>query len=263
MVRPFYYVQSIRSSDNAIMVTTNHIKETHRRGSSNEAVTEKTHSFFAHLDKGDVEWLLDHAAGYDAYQIGESFVLFTKGGHNIRVTPCMTVSAPNKDDESFVLCRIEEAPKGEEYTELFELACKFTPPGSNLSFAPGKYIVKTTVSIMMEVKQLKRSDSSSSDGTIKDVNAAYENIYAPASVSSDFELIVGNGDKTKTTIGVNRTSLFGFFPHMETMLGDALTDTKLEMPEGDPQDLHTLLKVFRKRKKVRMPGQHSTYVSHK
>jgi hypothetical protein len=269
MGRPSYDFQSICCSDNAIMVTTNDIKETHRPR-SNEDVTEETHRpswekeedrFFAHLDKEDVEWLLDHAAEYNAYQIGESFVLFMKGGNDIRVAPCLTVPAPVQGG-SFVCCEIEEAPKGEEYTELFELACKFTPPGSKLSFAPGKYSFATTCSSMIEVKQLKRSDPSSSDGTIKDVNAAYENIYAPASVSLDFELLVGKGANTKT-VGVNRALLFCFFRHLETMLGDALTDTKLELPELDPQAVKRVLKAFSTRKEVSMPFQHTEYVAFK
>ena len=93
------------------------------------------------LDKDDVEWLLDRAPGYNAYEIGESFVLFTKRHNDIRNAPSFRVQGPGEIDydQRVVHFNIEEVPKGEAYTELLELACKFTPSGSKLSFAPGMY----------------------------------------------------------------------------------------------------------------------------
>jgi hypothetical protein len=73
-----------------------------------------------------------------------------------------------------------------------------------------------------------------------------------AVVPFDFELIVGNGDQKKT-IRVNRAILLCSFPHIETRFGDALTDTKLELPELDPWAVESVLGAFSSRKEVRMP----------
>jgi hypothetical protein len=269
---PWYGFKAVCSSGNAIMVTNNDIKETHRPGSSKEDVPEDTHNsreeedkdedeedededenlFYARLDEEDVEWLLDRAPEYSAYQIGESFVLFTKGHNGIRETPRLDVPGSYNMYEPCVRCCIEEAPKGEEYNELFELACKFTPPWSKLSFAPGMYSLAATTPFLIKVKQLKRSDSSS-DGTSNLINSADDGMDAPApTVPFDFELIVGNGDEKKT-IGVNRALFFYCFPHVETKFGDACMDTKLELPELDPQAVERVLKVFSSRKDVAKP----------
>ena len=245
MGRHWYDFKTICSSDYAIMVTNKGIKETHRPGSTKEDVKEKMHSSIgeededlldAPLHKEDVEWLLDRAPEYNAYQIGESFVLFTKGQNDMREAPCLEVPGPYEIEEEYRLIRfhIEEAPKGELYTELFELAGKFTPSGSKLSFPPGKYSFATTDSWLLKVKQLKRWSNYNT------------------TVPLDFELIVGNGDKMKI-IGVNRALLLCCFPHIETRFGDALTDTKLELPKLDPQAVESLLGAFSSRHQVRMP----------
>jgi hypothetical protein len=129
----------------------------------------------APLDKEDVEWLLDQAPEYNAYEISKSFVLFTKTHNDMRETPVLSMPALN-DIEDFLRVNIAGASKGEDYTELFELACKFTPSGRKLSFAPGKYSFAASSCYMLEVTQLKRSDSSSDD-TSKQINTADENTY--------------------------------------------------------------------------------------
>ena len=164
---------------------------------------------------------------------------------------------------------IEEVSKGQEYTELLGLARKFTPSGSKLSFAPGKYSFAATY-YTLEVKQLKRSDFSSDgtgdnvdddsgDGTDDDDD---DDIHAlvtvPETVLFDFKLIVGKG-KNKKTIGVNRALLFCSFPHLETMLSDALMNTKLELPELDPQAVLSVLEAFSSRKVVKMPHPQCDY----
>jgi hypothetical protein len=181
------------------------IKEEDKGEDEDEDEDKQEDRLDAPLDKADVLWLLDRAQGYNAYEIGESFVLFTKGHNDIREAPCLNVPGPYEieDDHLFVRFNIEEAPKGESYTELFELACKFAPSGSKLSFAPGKYSFAATTSYMLKVKQLKRSDSSSHD-TSKKRKAA--DIDAPATVPFDFELIVGSGEKKKT-IGVKQSPI--------------------------------------------------------
>ena len=242
-----YYFKAMCSSDYAIMITNKDIKETHRPGSTNKDVKEATHGsssgkqdeeeeedeeededlLDARLDKEDVDWLLDNAPDFKAYQISEAFVLFTKAHNDIRETPCVYVQGPyNIEHEDYKVCfNIEDAPKGEDYTELFELARKFTPPGSKLSFAPGKYSFAASRSSMLEVKQLKRFD---------------------------FGLIVGKGDE-KETVGVNRAVFLCCFPHVETRFGDALMDTKLELPELNPQAVQKVLDTYSSRKKVKRP----------
>jgi len=196
-------------------------------------------------------------------------VLFTKGHSDIRKTPSVSVPGYRIVEDRYKLFRfdIEEAPKGEEYTELLELARKFTPSGSKLSFAPGKYSFVAT-SFTVEVKQLKRSDSSS-DGTCDNIDDNSgdgtdddDDIHAlvtvPETVLFDFKLIVGKG-KNKKTIGVNRALLFCSFPHLETMLSDALMETKLEFPELDPQAVLSVLDAFSSRKVVKMPDPQCDY----
>jgi hypothetical protein len=264
----WYSFKALCSSAIAIMVTNKDIKATRRP--AGEDVNEEDHDqsgeededddkdcLDAPLDKDDVEWLLDRAPGYNAYEIGESFVLFTKRHNDIRNAPCLEVPGPYEIEYEHRVVRfnIEEAPKGEAYTELLELACKFTPSGSKLSFAPGMYSFAAAESDMLEVKQLKRSDSSSvssSDDTSKEINAAQDDIDSPSMAPSDFELIVGNGAKQKT-IGVNRALFFSSFPHVETILGDSLMDGKLELPELDPQAVQTVLEAFTSRKEVSKP----------
>ena len=158
-------------------------------------------------------------------------------------------------DYTFARFKIEEAPTGEEYTELFELACKFTPPGSKLSFAPGKYSFAATNSDLIYVNQLKKPDSSQESNTVTYDDDILARATIPATVLIDFELIVGNGDKKKT-IGVNRALLFCSFPHLETMLGDPLLDTKLELPNLDPEAVQSVLETFISRKKVSTPFHH-------
>jgi hypothetical protein len=261
----WYDIKTLCSSGTAIMVTNKDIKETRRSGSDKEDEEEYEEEYEeddedrldAPLDKEDVEWLLDQTPEFNAYDISESFVLFTKGHNDIREAPGLYLPAAYVSDDEYKIFRvnIEKAPKGEEYTELFELACKFTPSGSKLSFAPGKYSFATTDSYMLLVTQLKRSDSSSDD-TSKKINPADDNTYAPATVPFDFELIVGNGDKKKK-IGVNRALFFCCFPHLETMFGDAFMDTKLELPELDPRAVQRVLETFFSRKKVSMPGRYT------
>ena len=212
---------------------------------------------------------MGNAPGYNVYQIGKSFVLFTKGYHNLYTSPTLEVDGPYElEGNALVEFKIEEAPMGQEYTELFELACKFTPPGSKLSFAPGKYTFVATVADLIEVKQLNKADSSSGDtsdcdskwnrsnssseGPCKRMKLDDNNIDGAATVPFDFELIVGNGDKKKT-IGVNRALLFCSFPHLETILGDALMESKLELPELDPQAVQRVLEAFSSRRDVRKP----------
>ena len=277
---PWYDFKAICSRDNAIMVSNNDIRATHRPGSTSEDVKvetkgsngeeeedphssseeeEKKELFHGPLDKEVVEWLVDRAPEYNAYQIGESFVLFTKGHNGIHEIPGLYVPGTYIMEDSLVRCSIEEAPKGEEYTELFELARKFTPPGSKLSFAPGIYSFATTFSHWIEVKQLKRSDSSSDD-TSKEINSCddEDDIDIPATVPFDFELIVGNGDEKKT-IKVNRALFFCCFPDAETKLGDAKMDTKLELPELDPEAVQGVLDAFSSRKNAKRPYDHQKY----
>ena len=276
-----YDVKTLCSSGNAIMVTNKDVKATRRpAGSSKDDVKEETHSSSGEddedeeedrlddpLDKEDIDWLLDRAPGYNAYQLGESFVLFTKDDNDLREAPRVDVPGPYEieDEYYFVRFKIEEAPKGEEYTELLELAGKFTPPGSKLSFAPGKYSFATTTSYMLEVEHLKRSDSSSGgtgdkadDHSSSDARSHSDDddSDATATVPFDFELIVGK-DKKKETIGVNRALLFCSFPHLESMLRDALTDTKLVLPKLDPEAVQSVLEAFSSRKKVRTPYHHN------
>ena len=260
-----YSFIGLYSSDNAIMVTNKDILATRRSASSKEVVNEYAHSLYdeeedflnAYLDKAVVDWLLDRAQGYNAYQIGGSFVLFTKAPNELRKTPYLDVTSPYEIEpgDRCVSFSIEKAPKGDDYTELFELASKFTPSGSKLSFAPGMYSFSTTDCYWLDMEQLKRSNSSSvssSDGTSKKISAAKGDIDAPPSIPFDFELIVGSGDEKKT-IGVNRASFLCYFPHVETYFGDSLMDGKLELPELDPQAVQTVLAAFSSRKTVYKP----------
>ena len=275
MPADWYDFKAIYSSDFAIMVTNKDIKETHRPGSTQEDVNEETHSsigeenededeeedeeFYAPLEKEDVEWLLDRAQEFNAYEIGDSFVLFTKGHNVLHEAPRLYVIGPYEVDDEFWVVRfhLEEAPLGELYTELFELARKFTPPGNKLSFPPGKYSLATTDEYMLKVKPLKKRpdsspDNSSSDDINKGKSPADDDMDAQAIVPFDFDLIVGNGDKKKT-IGVNRAVFLCCFPHIETMFGEALMDTKLELPELDPQAVQSVLDTYSSRKQARKP----------
>jgi len=82
-----------------------------------------------------------------------------------------------------------------------------------------------------------------------------DNIDAAATVPFDFELIVGNGDKMKI-IGVNKALFFCCFPHIETMLGDALMDTKVNLPNLDPEAVQSVLEAFSSRKEVTASYDH-------
>ena len=121
----WYNFRALCSSDNAIMVTNKDIKATRcPAGSSKDDVKEKSHTssreeqedededkdedkdlFNDPLDKDDVEWLLDVAPGYNAYLIGESFVLFTKGHSDIRKTPSVSVPGDYVIEDRFMLVR--------------------------------------------------------------------------------------------------------------------------------------------------------------
>ena len=273
----WYNFKAIYSSDDAIMVTNKDIQETYRQWSTEEDGSigdgdvegdedeehdedeEEDEEFYAPLDEEEVEWLLDRAPEFNAYEIGKSFVLFTKGPNVLREAPCLFVIGPYEVEDEFWVVRfnLEEAPLGELYTELFELARKFTPPGNKLSFPPGKYSLATTDEYMLTVKALKKRpdsspDNSSSDDIYKEKSPADDDMDAQATVPFDFDLIVGNGDK-KETIGVNRAVFLCCFPHIETMFGEALMDTKLELPELDPQAVQSVLDTYSSRKQARKP----------
>lgn len=258
----WYDFLTIYSSGNAIMVTNQDIKETYSLGSSNNGIKEthnlgssstENESFFDHpLNSEEIDWLIGHAGGYKAYQIGVNFVLFTKAHNDMREAPSLEVPGPNEIEEQFVQCRIEEAPEGEEYSELFELAGKLTPPGRKLSFAPGKYSFSATSTSLIRVEQLKRS-SSSSDCTSEKANLDNDEknkhlvqLEIPTTVPSDFELIVGKGQKMKI-IETNRALLFCFFPHLETLVRDVFEETKLELPELDPVGVQFVLDEYSSR----------------
>jgi len=229
------------SSDYAIMVTNKDIKETRRPGSTKKDIKverqcphgqedEEEDLLDDPLDQEDIEWLLRHAPAFRVIEVEESFVLFTKSHHDIVHVPFVG-SGPYELEKMnrFVCFNIDEAPKGELYTELLELARKFTPAGSKLSFAPGKYTIAKT-----------RFFTEGKWGSV-----------VSAADSIDFELIVGNGDEKKT-IGINKALFFCCFPHFETRFSDALMDTKLELPELDPQAVQRVLDAFTSRKKVEM-----------
>jgi len=253
------------------MVANKDIKEAHRPGSSDtdsQAYAEENYDLLEgdeylpvdRLDKEDVEWLLDNAPEYNAYHIGmESLVLFTKRNNHIREAPTLDAYGPNEDNDSFVLCNFEEAPQGEEYTELLKLARKFTPSGRKLAFAPGTYFFAATGTHLIQVNQLKRTDSLSDDTCKKtDLPTDDKGCVPMTVVPLDFELIVGNGDEKKT-IRVNRAIVFCCFPQLQNMVGDAFTDTKLELPDLDPRAVHLVLEAFTARKKVGIPSSNDEY----
>jgi hypothetical protein len=269
-----YSFMALWSSGCAILVLNKDIKEAYRQGSSNKDVdannVEDTRSTMSDddkdvlddpLDEEETEWLLNHAKGFNAYQIGNSFVLVMKVPHNLQEAPPLNVWGPRDPEETFfVKFGIKEASKGEEYTELVEVARKLTPSGSKLSFAPGVYTFSTTYSSIMEVRHLNGSDLFSDSATEKastdDDDDKKTNDHLQQEIPTDFELIIGKGNKKKT-IRVGRAILFCYFPHLETLVNDALKDTKLELPQLDPEAVQKVLDALTSRKKVRLYG-HST-----
>mmetsp|Transcript_14189 Transcript_14189/g.30977 ORF Transcript_14189/g.30977 Transcript_14189/m.30977 type:complete len:214 (+) Transcript_14189:172-813(+) len=211
MGRDWYYFKAICNSGYAVMVTNKDVKEVHSPGSSD---TDGV-GFTDPLNEDEVKWLLDQAKGFRMYQLADSFVLIMKDNDKILEPPTLHVAGPYEIEDQFARCTVEEAPKGAEYNGLLEIARKLTPEGSKLSFPPGRYCFSMTSSYLVTVKELQATKDetkvSAAQGR-KEEAETHQPSELKRGVPSDFELVVGTGEKQKTFATIKASSPFLCLP---------------------------------------------------
>lgn len=114
------------------MVSNKDINQVRSPGSCNA----DTNFISALLEKPDIEWVLDQAKGFKVYTLGDSCILFMKPNQKLLTPPVLFVDGPYEIEERFAKFTVEDAPEGNEYDELINLARKLTPEGNKLSFPP-------------------------------------------------------------------------------------------------------------------------------
>jgi hypothetical protein len=205
----YYSIESFFSSGYAVMVFNQDIKEVHCQGSSNTGSGNTDIKLLKDpLDDNETTWLLGQAEGFKVYGLGASFCLFMKEKHDgLLCCPSMTLPGLREIDERVVEIEIEEAPQGDEFDVLSELARKLTPQGRKLSLALGRY----TFSSITELIYVKELTKTSPAPTECDTACHFP---------FDFEIVVGEGEKKKT-IQTNKAILPCFLPKFESRLDNS------------------------------------------
>jgi hypothetical protein len=235
-----------------ILVLNKDIKKVHeqRRSSMN---TEE--HFKDTLFQSEVKWIIDQCnsddsdrknsddAGFNLYQICDTFVLITKQTrlHNI---PTLEVEVPFEITDRRLHCKVVqvEPRKGDEYDSLVEIARKLTPEGTKLSFPPGQYSFSSGTDLTYE--KLKRPRKSKPLKVAPVVDAT--------PIPSDFQIVVGSGEKKKS-IASCKALLSCYLPKLDALVDDIMKTDKIELPELDPDMVELVLECFTTRKHIELP----------
>lgn len=261
----WYDFKAACSSGYGIMVRINDVKEAREPGSSKPEVELEDEEDMMNniLSEDDLAWLAEQATGFKMYNIASCFVMLMSEDDTMLEPPTVDVRGPYESDPDTLQCNLEPLPSDNPlYSKLVDVASKLTPKGKKMSCAPGRYLFSTPSSHRLTVEELNTDKKKEAASTSMDLDSqkmasksADYAVAAGGSLPSDFDLVVGKGDKLQS-IAVNKAILYCFIPTIETLVeGDVMQASKLDLPDLDPKAVELVLKRCTSREKVEKPSR--------
>jgi hypothetical protein len=212
----------------------------------------------------EIDWVIDQCngsdrqksddAGFDLYQICDTFVLITKQTR-LHDVPMLRVEVPHKILDKRLHCQVMpvDPEKPDEYDSLVAIARRLTPEGNKLSFPPGEYSFSSGHECSYEkLKNWRSKASTTGEKKYKWMPDAY--FHDGARIPSDFQLVVGSGEKQKT-IDTGKALLSCYLPKFDDLVGDIMKTDNIALQDLDPDMVEIVLEFSTTRKQVVLPFQ--------